>query len=318
MLRIQRLANVFRGRVPARIPAHIPARVPVRVPAHIPARSFMTTKPSIGRPVEKVFKTRGGFPREEYWVDAKGIRVGPSLEWGDNGVLCREGSYRDGERHGLWRWWYHHKRESLEGSYVDGRKDGEWTMWDEQGNLMYRNHYSDDRLHGLCTEWYPSGEKAKEGTYVKGMQDGIWTEWHGGKQWRVLEYKDDVVTKVISLIDDRGRETVLPDGEIEVWKAGKAPSGDNVYIKIRVPGDARRVSTLHQKSRVERGVVVSIVGRGGTEYNEANNFVYEDAYLRYVVGEPVKADGFNSDPYQSCGRGIHVHPHREQCDRWFA
>ena len=320
MLRIQRLAGVFRGRVPGSVPVRIPARVPARIPARVPARhavrSFLATTPPVDHRVEKIFKTHRGFAREEYKVDSSGNRVGTSLEWDDNGDLCEEGSYRNGERHGLWTWYQ--DKQKAQGVYVDDRKDGKWTMWDERGNIISQIHYSEDRLHGLFTNWSPSGEKTLECSYVKGRREGVWTEWTCGKKSRVLEYKDDVITKVVTLLDDQGRETVLPDGEIEVWKAGKGFGNNDVYIKIRVPAEARRVSSLYRKARIEYGTVVSIVDREGRKYKEADNFVYDRVSLRYVVGEVVKANGFDADPDQYCGRGIHVHLHREQCDRWFS
>ena len=279
--------------------------------------------------------------RDHYNGGEGNRRHGLSTTWHPNGKKATEGCYVAGKEEGEWnRWdeegilrlrvyykegifngpineWHPIGKIMTEGSYMDGKKEGQWTTWDDRGTQRERIHYKGDRRDGPFTMSYPAG--TVEGSYVHGRRHGRWT-WYttDGRQDKVIEYRHDVMTKLVALLDDQGRETVLPDGEIDVWKAGKGPSGNDVYIKIRVPAEARRVSTLQQKARIDWGTVVSIVDDEGKEYKEAHNFVRETVSLRYAVGEVVQADGFDPVPTQDCAPGIHVHRYRDQCKRWFA
>lgn len=313
MRRIRHLVNVFRLRLPARLPAwlpaHLPARIPAqlpaRIPAHLPAhirtRSFATSQS-----VQPSFKDV---------PDADGTRVDPLLEWGDtwDSNIRREGSSCKGRRHGLWTWRSSVTHQKvMEGSYVDGKKDGVWTMWDNFGTKIHEDHYKGGLLHGSSTDSVSSPFDGRliglmtHRAYVDGKRHGVWTYYDRWRACQVVEYKDDVMTKVISKVDIDGRETVLPEGELTVWKAGKASQND-VYIKILVPKEAGRVSSSLE-TRIEYGKVVSIVDLQRREYTEADR--------HYVVGEMVRADDF--DPTSRArGRGIRVHRHREQCDQWF-
>lgn len=138
---------------------------------------------------------------------------------------------------------------------------------------------------------------------------------------------------VTKLYDSIGRNCVLPDGEIYVWKACKtddsAGNRVNVYVKIRVPKEAKRVTVVDKqitstsyteepsfKSRIEYGYVEEIVDKQGFNYNWASSFVHMSGF-RYEVGHLVVPDAYNSDANVDCGAGINVHCYKDQCDVWF-
>ena len=141
-------------------------------------------------------------------------------------------------------------------------------------------------------------------------------------EYEVFRQRRSQVKKMISLVDDRGRQCVLPPlgTEVTVWKAGVTVGDVPVYIRLTTPADARRVTPFDIgscfKSRVEFAKVEQIVGQDGTEYQEAFSFVY--GRMAYRLGEVARPDGFDPDPNEQCGSGIHVHAHRDHCDRWWA
>lgn len=209
-----------------------------------------------------------------------------------------------------------------------------------------------DRIQGTQIRWYKSGQKS-ETNYVDGKVEGLYrffnkdgaviTEWtlkkgqkHGRAMWCrsdgtrcECDYNMGKVVRVVSLTDRQGRDAMLPDGEVEVWKACKTCKGDDgvgLYVRLRVPADARRVTPMcspegkwEPQSRVEYAIVVSIDdGMGTTQpYTEATSFVRKGTSLVYRVGEVVRPDGYDPDPGHECGKGINVHRYRDQCEAWF-
>lgn len=250
-----------------------------------------------------------------------GTKVGRWTRWHENGIRCDEGEFRDGKEHGPWTTWHENKETSRSGSYRDGKMEGQWSWYNGSGRKTLTVTYKDGREHGLQTCWFDNGTKSEEGTYHEGILQGLCHRWNRqGTLISLIEYKDNRPQKVVSLVDHNRRENVLPDGEIQVWKACKA-GGRYVYVRLRIPADAARVTpnTLDgtYKSRVEYGVVTEIVDDKGKSYDEAVSCIYMGVPLVYRVGREVRPDGFDPDPSVNCGQGIHVQRYRDQCYQWF-
>ena len=175
------------------------------------------------------------------------------------------------------------------------------------------------------TSYYVDGGKLEEGDSRNGQRHGRWRSWHpDGKLWQECDYQDGELVRTTSLRDESGRETVLEDGEIEVWKAcvAKGAGGDvAVYVQLRVPADAKRVTPRdvehRYQGRVDRAFVVGITDADGKKYEEARSFVYHFGKLTYKLGQEVRPDGFQTNALLRYAQGIHVHRHKDHCDRWF-
>lgn len=217
-----------------------------------------------------------------------------------------------------------YKREEFTASGgVTGRKEGLYCSYYRNGNLWELATYSDGCLWGPYTLYYECGQKAREGEYRWEEFHGTWSSWDDdGSLVEVLEYDEGKLIRVVSCVDNEDRETVLPEGEITVWKAGvvEADGGTDVYIRLRVPADAKRVTPMNvgikrYLSRVSMGVVDRIEDVDGTEYPTAKG----DDGVVYTVGATVRAPDFDADPsvtdpVAGSGRGIWVHRFQDQCE----
>ena len=188
------------------------------------------------------------------------------------------------------------------------------------------------RLDGAYTVRDRRGIRLTEGTYLDGKQHGRFLMWDSlGRLRSDCVYRHGLLDEVHRLVE-RGRDTVLPSGDVVVWKAcrsvakwyplyGFGSLRRDLYVALLVPAEARRVTPLHGKgkSRVEFARVLDIVDRDGNHYTEAEACVFHNGghHLRYVVGQEVRPDTFDPDPTVTCGHGLHVYRHRDQCDRWF-
>lgn len=239
---------------------------------------------------------------------------------------------RDGVREGRWKEYHpppHSRAIKHDATFKGDLLEGRWREWAPDGTLLAEGDYHEGLAHGRWSRWYPDGERWSQGEFRKGYRHGRTTYWNTDTSlFMVADYDRGKLAKVLSLPDPFGRETVLPDGEILVWKACRRKtewydfwSATNVYVRIRVPADARRVTPYDPedlyKSRIEYGVVVGIEDAKGNAYTEADSFIYEDAGLHYVVGCEVHPDGYNPDPELGCGQGIHVYRYKDHCTPWF-
>lgn len=92
----------------------------------------------------------------------------------------------DGKPHGMWKWFYDNGSLKSEGSFKNGLKNGIFKYFDQAGNLTAIEKYVDDirqdsaeevaRLE-LKRDYYPSGKVKVEATYKKGVPEGIRREF---------------------------------------------------------------------------------------------------------------------------------------------
>jgi antitoxin component YwqK of YwqJK toxin-antitoxin module len=59
----------------------------------------------------------------------------------------------------------------------DGQKHGVWIYWYNNGKKWLEENYQNDVRHGELIEWYMSGDKSFEGEYENGLPAGKWTFW---------------------------------------------------------------------------------------------------------------------------------------------
>ena len=61
---------------------------------------------------------------------------GKRRDYYDNGVLKAEGSMRQGELHGAWKWYRRDGSLMREGEFINGSQVGRWRTFDDTGTLV--------------------------------------------------------------------------------------------------------------------------------------------------------------------------------------
>ena len=64
--------------------------------------------------------------------------------------------------------YYENGQKEKEGTYKDGEKDGLWTYWNENGQKKSEVTYKDGEFDGLSMDWYENGQKSYETTWKDG------------------------------------------------------------------------------------------------------------------------------------------------------
>ena len=312
-----------------------------------------------GKRVHRIWYYEDGTPKYEY-TDQAGTPLSPYpvkdsqnrilvdayadgvfREWSQEGILLHEDTYKSGKEHGVCKTWRGNGTLSFEFHYTEGVLDGDCREYYENGikkaTYTLRPPPIDIDLEtkpvlsvrvGPRNEWHDNGYPKLECTYdARGRLTGTYTEWHPDGTVRVVgDFTRGKAVRVLSLRDESGRDCLLPAGEQIVWKACTTTAEKtavDVYVKIMVPDEARRVTPVDTnktyKSRVSHGVVLAIESEDAKHYDSAVSFVYTKERLTYVVGERVAVDpdDFDDDPDVECGAGINVHRYRDQCTQWF-
>lgn len=247
-----------------------------------------------------------------------------------NNQICQDYYNINEKKEGVYKLYHTNGNINIECEYKDGMNDGECKEWYENGQISSKCSYINGKIEGEYIAWYKNGNKAEASSYLNGKRQGKLECWTENKEfYGEYEYKNGVIVKINSLCDQDGRENVLPQGtEVIVWKACKSLSelicskGKNVYVKLKVPVEAKRITAINiariMISRIEYGIVEQIIDKDGNEYNEAKSFVYQDNILIYRKGQKVVPNGFNDNILQDYEEGIHVHRYKDQCDTWFS
>lgn len=63
----------------------------------------------------------------------------------DNGTLGMKGVFKNGDREGLWTWWYSNGKKKRETTFKDGKKEGVATYWHINGVKSKEIIYKSDK-----------------------------------------------------------------------------------------------------------------------------------------------------------------------------
>ena len=73
-----------------------------------------------------------------------GVEMNDTIfSYNENGLLEREGNYKDGKRDGKWTLWYENGQKKSEVNFIDGKKNGKRTEWHANGQKKWN-------CWGLC------------------------------------------------------------------------------------------------------------------------------------------------------------------------
>lgn len=89
---------------------------------------------------------------------------------------------------------------------------------------------------------------------------------------------------------------------------------DDKIVELRIPADAKRLSSTKRKCRANKAVVVSITELDGTPAGDEVCSDY-DADFVYRVGETVEVQNFDENRWNECAPGIHHYITREEAVR---
>jgi len=84
----------------------------------------------------------------------------------------------------------------MEGSYKEGSRNGVWKYWYDNGNLNFTGNFTDDNSDGKHTFYWENGKVKEEGYYVMGKREGEWYKYNfDGTLFLTTSYKNGIEIK---------------------------------------------------------------------------------------------------------------------------
>ncbi len=114
--------------------------------------------------------------RKTYNIENNGdsVLIG-EVSYYDNGIVQKDGAYKNGKLHGEWDYWYNSGKLWSNATFNEGVKNGKSSVYYENGRVRYS---------GIC---------------VNGKEDGKWSFWdENGKLVKDVFYNNGIKTKEIS------------------------------------------------------------------------------------------------------------------------
>ena len=101
--------------------------------------------------------------------------------------------YVYGNAEGEWPSWFENGKPSSLGTFNNGSKIGLWKYWDEAGWLSTEVTYAE--TGSLWTEYYPTGKTKATGRSLRRGKIGLWTYWDAdGKEKVTCDFGDGLFT----------------------------------------------------------------------------------------------------------------------------
>ncbi len=152
--------------------------------------------------------------RQEYH---RGLPDGLTEEYDENGVCIVHGHYIEGLEEGEWT--YIQGEERTEGRYKNGERNGLWkSYWHEKGNMLsFRGHFIDGLAHGTHFHYWDNGKLREEARYSMGRRVGRWTKY------------DENGEMIVRVHYNREEEEVKYNGKRTLTRAEESEDPDAYY-----------------------------------------------------------------------------------------
>lgn len=127
--------------------------------------------------VKQSFDPKTGKLAHEYsqlvFVDRRPVKDGKEVKYFPNGEKQCEGEWKQGEKHGTWRFYYESGAIKSE-THFGGRTPMTMTFWHPNGQVSLQGPAVDGSRQGVWRVWRKNGLLAEEGPFVGSVRDGLW------------------------------------------------------------------------------------------------------------------------------------------------
>jgi antitoxin component YwqK of YwqJK toxin-antitoxin module len=140
-----------------------------------------------------------------YYYESE-LYTGILFEKYENDQLQYEMNFKDGNLHGLSKWYHENGQIMFERNYIDGKEEGLWKLYYETGQLEQEGNYKDDKRDGLWKIYYKNGQENWVGNRKDGKTYGVWKRYYENGNLMIEEqHKDGELISSICF-DEQGNE----------------------------------------------------------------------------------------------------------------
>ena len=141
----------------------------------------------------KWYYESGNVLREEHFE--RGKSEGEMREYNDSGKVITKGNFLDGEMDGFW--FLDDGDEREEGTYKSGQRDGLWKFFYTNGKVAHQGKYVEGNEQDKHSYYYDNGRVMQEGNFIMGKREGTWRKYdREGNLVTTLVYRNDDAIKI--------------------------------------------------------------------------------------------------------------------------
>ena len=111
---------------------------------------------------------------EEKGSYKNGQKVGVWLEYNEMSNLFYKGSYLNGKKKGVWEAYYENGQLYSRGSYLNGKEEGVWEGYHDNGKLFSIGSYINGEKNGVWDYYHINGQTISKYSYLNGEKNGFW------------------------------------------------------------------------------------------------------------------------------------------------
>lgn len=136
----------------------------------------------------------GQLLREEEY--RRGLHDGVSVTYDETGMVIEEGEFVNGKEEGLWI----EKTGTtyIKGTYRDGQRNGMWYYYyldagpaGQDSLCFYKGNFIEDNPDGRHYSYWENGKVKDEGLYVMGKREGDWMKYnYDGTLFMIITYRN--------------------------------------------------------------------------------------------------------------------------------
>lgn len=129
---------------------------------------------------------------KEWYTYKNGLPDGDFVERSIYGYDLLTGSFKEGKKEGVWKYFYYTGDLEKISTYVNDKLEGKYEYYYDNGKLNVEGYYKNGLKEGEWTWYTKQGGRDMTGTFKEGKQDGNWTYWHPtGEISYTAQYKAD-------------------------------------------------------------------------------------------------------------------------------
>lgn len=159
-----------------------------------------------------------------------------------NGQFKLRGTYKNGQRDGLWESFNENGELDSKGIYENGLKTGPWTSL-QYGGLVCVAEYLAGKLHGSYFVRNQDGQLLERGSYTHGNRQGLWESWHANATLESKQQFDG------GLLIDGTYESFFDNGNLRSRTTYRSGQPHGISESWYINGQRESVSTLENGQR---------------------------------------------------------------------
>lgn len=105
-----------------------------------------------------------------------------------NGILEKEGFYKNNYPDSIWTYYYESEQIKMKGMLRNGSNHGPWEYYYENGNISMAGMIIDSKREGTWKYYFENGDLKSQGNFKENIKEGIWNYFYEEGELKAQAY----------------------------------------------------------------------------------------------------------------------------------